>query len=115
MRQDLHAHTEALVQAWQRLHDLAARPAAGDIRALFQADPTRARRRTATLDDLTLDLSKTAIDDAAQAALLALAEAAGLAEFRRDLFAGVAVNLTEGRAAMHMALRAADGDRKSVV
>ena len=108
MRQDLHAYPEPLALAWQRLHDLAARPDAGDIRALFNADPSRAARFTATLDDLTLDLSKTAIDDPAQAALLALADAAGLAAFRRDLFAGIAVNLTEGRAAMHMALRAPD-------
>jgi glucose-6-phosphate isomerase len=98
-----------MAQAWATLHRLAARPGAADIRALFAADPGRATRFTATLDDLTLDLSKTAIDDAARDALLALAEAAGLEAFRRALFAGDPVNLTEGRAALHMALRARDG------
>jgi glucose-6-phosphate isomerase len=38
-------------------------------------------------------------------ALFALAEAADLEGFRRQLFAGEMVNETEHRAAMHMALR----------
>lgn len=94
--------------AWLRLSDLAARPHALDIRALFAADPGRAAARTLTLDDLSLDLSKTAIDDAVHDALLALAEAADLRGFLSRLFAGAPVNATEGRAAMHMALRAPD-------
>jgi glucose-6-phosphate isomerase len=98
-----------LQQAWQRLAALAARPGARDIRRLFVADPDRARRMTATLDDLALDLSKTAIDGEALVALLDLAEAADLTGFRDRLFAGAAVNVTEGRAAMHMALRAPPG------
>ena len=97
---------DALAQAWSRLAVLAARPAAGDIRALFAADPDRAARYTATLDDLALDWSKTAIDAAARAALFALAGAAGLDGFRARLFGGQMVNQSEGRAAMHMALRA---------
>jgi glucose-6-phosphate isomerase len=98
----LHAH-------WSRLAALAARPGAADIRALFAADPGRAGRFTARLDDLTLDWSKTAIDDAARDALLTLARAAGLEGFRARLFGGALVNATEGRAAMHMALRSPEG------
>jgi glucose-6-phosphate isomerase len=101
---------------WARLAALAARPGALDIRALFAADPQRARRMTAVLDDLAVDYSKTAIDDATLAALLDLAETSGLAGFRARLFAGEEVNVTEGRAAMHMALRshADDGMRASL-
>ncbi len=95
----------ALSDAWARLRDLASRPGGADIRALFGADPARATAFSARLDDLTLDFSKTAIDSEARAALFALARTAGLESFRRRLFAGEAVNLTEGRAAMHMALR----------
>ncbi len=91
---------------WTRLAALAARPGADDIRALFTADPARAGRFTATLDDLTLDWSKTAIDAAARKALFGLARKAGLEGFRARLFGGALVNATEGRAAMHMALRA---------
>jgi len=93
-------------EAWQRLAALAARPGTRSIRALFAADPERARHFTASLNDLTLDFSKTSIDGAALVALLDLAHAAGVEGFRRRLFAGEAVNTTEGRAAMHMALRA---------
>ena len=100
--------SESTSPAWSRLLALAARPGAGDIRALFAADPGRAARYTATLDDLTLDWSKTAIDDAARAALFALARVADVEGFRARLFAGERVNPTEGRAAMHMALRAPD-------
>lgn len=89
-----------------RLRELADRPDGRRITPLFAADPNRAKRFTFTLDDLSLDISKTAIDDEALAALFALAETADLDGFRRRLFAGEQVNATEHRAAMHMALRA---------
>ncbi len=98
-------HDPQVTQAWSRLAARAARQGAGDIRALFAADPGRAADYTVALDDLTLDWSKTAIDDAARDALFALARATGLERFRARLFAGATVNATEGRAAMHMALR----------
>jgi glucose-6-phosphate isomerase len=91
--------------AFARLTALASRPDGRRITPLFAADPARARRRSATLDDLTLDYSKNALDDAGWEALWALAAAADLEGFRRRLFAGEAVNATEQRAAMHMALR----------
>jgi glucose-6-phosphate isomerase len=89
-----------------RLAALAARPDGRRITPLFAADPKRARRLSFALDDLSLDLSRTAIDEAVREALFALARAADLESFRRRLFAGEPVNVTEGRAAMHMALRA---------
>jgi len=92
--------------ALARLAALAARPDGRRITPLFAADPNRARRFSATFDDLTLDFSKSAIDDMALDALFDLASAADLEGFRRRLFAGEAVNTTEHRAAMHMALRA---------
>ncbi len=83
----------------------AARPDGRRITPLFAADPERARRFSASLDDLILDYSKSAIDAETLDALFALAEAADLEGFRRRLFAGEMVNATEHRAAMHMALR----------
>lgn len=88
------------------LRQLADRPGGRDITPLFAADPNRAARFTLSLDDLSLDVSKSAIDDTALDALFALADAAGLDSFRQRLFAGEPVNETEHRAAMHMALRA---------
>src|SRR4051812_28410199 len=91
--------------ALDRLSALAARPDGRRITPLFAADPERARKFSASFDDLILDYSKSAIDAEALEALFALAEAADLEGFRRRLFAGEMVNATEHRAAMHMALR----------
>ncbi|MEA2744326.1 MAG: glucose-6-phosphate isomerase [Acetobacteraceae bacterium] len=88
------------------LRALADRRDGRRITPLFAADPKRAERFTAHFGDLSLDFSKSAIDDTALEALFALAETAGLDGFRQRLFAGQPVNQTEHRAAMHMALRA---------
>ncbi|MFZ9500661.1 MAG: glucose-6-phosphate isomerase [Beijerinckiaceae bacterium] len=75
------------------------------IADLFAQDPGRAQRFRARLDDLTFDYSKHGITEATLAHLFSLLRAAHF-EARRDaLMRGEAVNLTEKRAAMHMALR----------
>jgi glucose-6-phosphate isomerase len=89
-----------------RLRELAERPDGRRITPLFAADPNRAARFTASFADLSLDFSKSSVDDTALQALFALAETADLTGFRQRLFAGQPVNQTEHRAAMHMALRA---------
>ncbi|MEO1471561.1 MAG: glucose-6-phosphate isomerase, partial [Pseudomonadota bacterium] len=72
----------------------------------FTASPAAIRSRSAsTLDDLAIDLSKERLDTGALAALVALARAAGVEALRDRMAAGEAVNLTEGRAVLHMALR----------
>lgn len=96
--------------AWAALMALAARPGAAAVRPLFAADLDRFARYSRTAGDVLLDFSKTAISDAVMAALLRLAEARDVAGFRARLFAGAALNETEGRAALHMALRAAPED-----
>jgi glucose-6-phosphate isomerase len=99
---DRTAFSSAL--AATRLH--AETQAPRDLRAAFAADPDRFARFSLRLDDLLLDWSKTAVDDRAMELLAKLAGAAGL-EARRDaMFAGEAINATEGRAVLHVALRA---------
>ncbi|HEY8578318.1 MAG TPA: glucose-6-phosphate isomerase, partial [Beijerinckiaceae bacterium] len=68
-------------------------------------DPGRAQRFQAELDGLVFDYSKHRATDATLAHLISLARASRLEEKRDALFRGEPVNLTEGRAAMHMALR----------
>jgi len=92
--------------AFAGLRQLADRPDGRRITTLFAADPGRAARFTCNFDDLSLDYSKSSIDDTALDALFALADTADLTGFRQRLFAGQPVNQTERRAAMHMALRA---------
>ena len=96
----------ARAAAWRELTTLASAPHASAIRPLFEAEPGRAARLTARLDDLTLDVSKSSVSEPVMTALLALLDASGFTGFRDRLFAGEVVNPTEGRAAMHMALRA---------
>jgi glucose-6-phosphate isomerase len=104
---------DAREAAWAALMALAARPDAAAIRPLFVADPDRFARFSRQAGDVLLDFSKTAISDAVLDALFALAEASDVAGFRARLFQGAAVNSTEGRAALHMALRAAPEDQFS--
>jgi len=102
---------QGLSTAWAAITALA-RTARADgsapdsIRPLFTADPSRFDRFAWSAEGLLLDLSKTALTDPALAALLALAEAAGLPAKRDAMARGEAVNSTERRAALHMALRA---------
>ena len=95
--------------AWGTVEALSRRPGAGAIRTLFAADPRRFARFSRRSGDVLLDLSRTAISEEVLAALLALARAAGLERFRDAMASGAAVNATERRAALHMALRAPDG------
>jgi len=97
--------------AWAALMALAAGPDAASIRPLFAADPNRFARFSHQAGDILLDFSKTALSDEVLKALLALAEARDVVGFRARLFAGASVNATEGRAALHMALRAAPEDQ----
>ncbi len=89
----------------------ALHAAAGDrhILELFQQDEDRASRFSAIADGLLFDYSKTNMDDAALAALMALLEVAGVAEKREAMFSGEKINDTEGRAVLHTALRNLDG------
>ena len=75
------------------------------IADFFAADPTRFARYHVELDDLLFDYSKHRANDATLAHLLTLARAAGVEDARERLFAGDPVNHTEGRPALHMALR----------
>jgi len=68
----------------------------------------RAAEFSASLGDLVFDYSKTNIDAEGRALLLQLAEGAGLAARREAMFAGAAINETEGRAVLHTALRNLD-------
>jgi glucose-6-phosphate isomerase len=79
------------------------------LRELFADDPGRAERYVVSVADLRIDYSKHRVDGTVLARLLELAAQAGV-EARRDaMFAGEHVNVTEDRAAMHVALRAPKG------
>ena len=80
------------------------------LRELFASDPTRGERFALEACGLHLDYSKNLIDARTIPLLVALAEARGLPEHTQAMFRGEAINLTEGRAALHVALRAPRGE-----
>ena len=60
-------------------------------------------------DGMLFDYAKTTMSDAARAALVDLARARGVEARRAAMFAGAPINETEGRAALHTALRNLSG------
>ena len=78
------------------------------LRDLFAGASGAARAESffAEADGLVFDYSRQRVTPAVMSALLALADAAGLRGKIDALAAGAKVNATEGRSALHMALRA---------
>ncbi|MCP4209348.1 MAG: glucose-6-phosphate isomerase [Shimia sp.] len=90
---------------WTELDALREGAASRQIAALFEADESRAQAFSLKTDGMLFDYSKTSIDGAAKAALIRLAEAAGVAAKRTAMFAGERINVTEDRSVLHTALR----------
>lgn len=93
-------------QAWKTISAEARRLRPIHLRTLFAEDSDRFAGFSATLDDLTVDYSKEKLDAVAMQALIGLAVAAQVEDRRDAMFAGEPINLTEGRAVLHTALRA---------
>ncbi len=99
----------AHAEVWARLAARAADPAARNVREKLRRDANRFPRFSASGAGLVLDLSRTALDEALLADLLALAKAADLIGALKRQMRGEIVNPTERRAALHTAARAPDG------
>ena len=94
---------------WKALETHAATFAERPLTRLFEEDPDRFKRLSLTLDDMLVDLSKNIWDAETRRLLAKLARACGLEERREALFSGMAINETENRAVLHVALRAPRG------
>ncbi|MBO9444929.1 glucose-6-phosphate isomerase [Ruegeria sp. R14_0] len=92
-----------------QLKALASQAESQSILSLFEGDTDRAQGFATSTGDLLFDYSKTQITDEVRRALIALCDAAGLAERRAAMFDGEKINETEGRAVLHTALRNLDG------
>ncbi len=90
---------------WQTLENLANKLKEQRLIDLFEKDKSRVSHFSLTVDDLYLDYSKNFIDETSFKALIALAQDCGLPENIKALFQGQSVNNTEGRPALHTALR----------
>jgi len=90
---------------WRALADHAADMKSVHLRTLFEADSGRFERFTIEDDGLLLDLSKNRINEDSLRHLIDLARAVDLEGWRDRMFSGEAINATEGRAVLHVALR----------
>jgi glucose-6-phosphate isomerase len=91
---------------WIQLQSGAARLQRLHLRELFAQDPDRANRFSLDAVGLFLDYSKNRIDASTLASLIELATTCGLRDRIEAMFRGDRINMTEGRAVLHTALRA---------
>ena len=92
--------------AWSALLAHATDAPVPTLRELFAADPPRAETFTVTAGNLRVDYSKQRVVAETMRLLINVAEASGVVQRRAAMFAGEPINSTEGRAVLHIALRA---------
>jgi glucose-6-phosphate isomerase len=93
-------------RAWRALDEHRREIEALSLREAFAADPDRGERFSREAAGWTLDYSKNLITEKTLSLLVALAEISGVRERITAMFAGERINVTEQRAALHVALRA---------
>jgi glucose-6-phosphate isomerase len=98
-RCDRTAAWRALQAAWD------GGVSAFDMRQAFATDPERFARLSQSAPHVFADLSKNLLDADTEALLQNLARECGVEAHRDAMFAGEAINTTEGRAVMHWLLR----------
>jgi glucose-6-phosphate isomerase len=94
------------LNAWKALKDHARQVSSLHLRDLFAADPKRAKRFTVETLGLYFDYSKNRITGKTVDLLLELARESELSSRIDAMFRGDKINVTEGRAVLHVALRA---------
>ncbi|GAB4356306.1 MAG: glucose-6-phosphate isomerase [Methylohalobius crimeensis] len=98
-----------VLPAWNALAEHRREIAAVHLRDWFASDPQRCQRFSLDWGEIFFDFSKNRITDKTLGLLLQLAEQSGLAARIESMFNGEAINLTEGRAVLHVALRNRSG------
>ncbi len=93
-------------KAWKALQSHFEQISPKHLKDLFAADPTRGERYTAEAAGIFLDYSKNRVDDETLKLLVELAEESGVRAKIEAMFTGAKINSTEGRAVLHVALRA---------
>jgi glucose-6-phosphate isomerase len=95
--------------AWKALQKHHDRTKSLHLRQLFAEDPQRGERLVVEGPGIYLDYSKNRITDETLLLLLQLAQETGLRERMEAMFRGDAINVSENRAVLHIALRAPRG------
>ncbi len=95
----------AAVEQWRALAAHRDTMQTVHMRDLFAAEPQRAQHMIVTAGPLHIDYSKHRVTANSLQLLQALAHARGVSAWRDRMLAGDAINSSEGRAALHVALR----------
>lgn len=107
-------HDVTALPAWQALNQHRQAMQDFSMRDAFNADPQRFSQFTLSSCGLFLDYSKNLITSETRDLLVALAKEVDLKAAINALYAGEPVNSSEGRPALHTALRRPVGDKLSV-
>jgi glucose-6-phosphate isomerase len=91
--------------SWQALAEYAEAHEHDQMRDYFAADPTRFEKFSIEFNDIILDFSKNRITSETLQLLLDLAREVDLSSWIEKMFTGEKINITEGRAVLHTALR----------
>jgi glucose-6-phosphate isomerase len=102
----LNAAAVTSLPAWSALETNYQKIRALHLRELFAQDPARGERMTAEAAGVYLDYSKNRITGETVNLLLDLAATSGLRDRIDAMFRGEKINVSEGRAVLHVALRA---------
>ena len=97
-------------QAWQQLATHAQRMKQLHIKDLFAQMPNRFQQFSLTEGDVLLDYSKNIITEETLTLLQQLANECGLPQAIEAMFGGEAINHTENRSVLHVALRSKPTD-----
>jgi glucose-6-phosphate isomerase len=91
--------------AWKALETHHGKVAGLHMRDLFASDPKRFEKFSLIFEDILFDYSKNRITEKTMSLLIDLARQADLVEKIEAMFSGERINITEGRAVLHVALR----------
>lgn len=91
--------------AWQKLTLAFLNMQAAHMRDLFTEDPQRFDKFHLKFEDILIDYSKNLVTEEVMDALVELAQQTDLTESIKMLFDGSAINQTEHRSVLHIALR----------
>lgn len=96
-------------KSWQALAEHYKKVATLHMRDMFLDDSQRFEKFSLRFNDILLDFSKNRITEETLQLLHGLVEEAGLSSWIEKMFAGEAINNTEHRAVLHVALRNMSG------
>ncbi len=96
--------------SWQILQSHFKNIQAEHLRDMFKADPDRYQRFHTQFEDILIDYSKNRISEETMSLLFKLAEECILKESINAMFSGDAINATENRSVLHIALRNTSND-----